>query len=67
MPTQFMRHATALFVGLEAISEPSAGAKVAAAVLGTATERKGKAIAIYVHPDTAKPGVATNDDALQRL
>lgn len=43
---------------LEAISEPSAGAKVAAAVLGTATERKGKAIAIYVYPDTAKPGVA---------
>lgn len=37
---------------LEGISEPGAGAKVAAAVFGTATERKGKAIAIYVFPDS---------------
>lgn len=36
---------------LDGISEPSAGAKVAGAVLGTGAERKGKAIAIYVFPD----------------
>jgi hypothetical protein len=36
---------------LDAMSEPSAGAKVAAAfLLGTGAERKGKAIAIYVLP-----------------
>ena len=35
---------------LDAISEPGAGAKVAAAVLGVGAERKGKAIAIYVLP-----------------
>ena len=39
---------------LEGISEPSAGAKVAAAVLGASTERKGKAIAIYVYPDSSR-------------
>ena len=33
---------------LDAISEPSAGAKIAGAFLGTGTERKGKAIAIFV-------------------
>ena len=33
---------------LDAMSEPSAGAKVAAAFLGTGAQRKGKAIAIYV-------------------
>lgn len=33
---------------LDGVSEPSAGAKVAGAFLGTGTERKGKAIAIYV-------------------
>jgi len=33
---------------LDAMSEPSAEAKVAAAFLGTDAERKGKAIAIYV-------------------
>lgn len=38
---------------LDAISEPSAGVKVAAAVLGTGATRKGKAIAIYVFPDSA--------------
>jgi hypothetical protein len=36
---------------LDAISEPSAGAKVASAVFGTGAERKGRAIAIYVYPD----------------
>jgi hypothetical protein len=38
---------------LDAISEPSAGVKVAAAFLGTPAERKGKAIAIYVFVDSA--------------
>lgn len=36
---------------LDAISEPSAGAKIAGAVLGTGAERKGKAVAIFVHKD----------------
>jgi len=37
---------------LDAMSEPSAGAKVAAAfLLGSGAERKGKAIAIYVFPE----------------
>ena len=36
---------------LDAVSEPSAGAKVASAVFGTGAERKGRAIAIYVFPD----------------
>ena len=35
---------------LDAVSEPSAGAKVASAVFGTGGERKGRAIAIYVFP-----------------
>jgi hypothetical protein len=35
---------------LDAISEPSAGAKVAAAIFGVSAERKGKALAIYVYP-----------------
>lgn len=36
---------------LDAMSEPSAGAKVAAAFLGVGgADRKGKAIAIYVYP-----------------
>ena len=39
---------------LDAISEPSAGAKVAGAFLGTGTERKGKAIAVYVFPDSTR-------------
>jgi hypothetical protein len=34
---------------LDAISEPSAGAKVAAAIFGVSAERKGKALAIFVH------------------
>lgn len=40
---------------LEAISEPSAGAKIAGAFLGYAAERQGKAIAIYVFPEGALP------------
>jgi hypothetical protein len=36
---------------LDSIIEPSAGAKVAAAFLGTPAERKGKAVAIYVHKE----------------
>ena len=35
---------------LDAVSEPSAGAKVAAAIFGVSAQRKGKAIAIYVFP-----------------
>ena len=35
---------------LDAISEPSAGAKIAGAVFGVGAERKGKAIAIFVFP-----------------
>lgn len=34
---------------LDAISEPGAGAKVAGAFLGVSVDRKGKAVAIYVH------------------
>lgn len=40
---------------LEAVEEPSAGAKVAGAFLGTGAERKGKAIAIYVFPPSENP------------
>lgn len=36
------------------IDEPGAGAKVAAAVFGTSTERKGKSVAIFVPADTAR-------------
>jgi hypothetical protein len=36
---------------LENIAEPSAGAKVAGAFLGTGAQRKGKAVAIFVAPD----------------
>lgn len=36
------------------IDEPSAGAKVAGAFLGTGTERKGKSVAIYVASDSAR-------------
>ena len=39
---------------LDAISEPSSGAKIAAAVLGVGAERKGHAIAIYIVPDATK-------------
>jgi hypothetical protein len=33
---------------LDAVSEPSAGAKIAGAIFGVGAERKGKAIAIFV-------------------
>ena len=36
------------------IDEPGAGAKVAAAVFGTAAERKGKSVAIFLVSDTAR-------------
>jgi hypothetical protein len=39
---------------LDAISEPKAGTKVIAAALGLSTERKGKAVAIYVFPPENK-------------
>jgi hypothetical protein len=40
---------------LDAVSEPTVGAKIAAAVLfGTGAERKGKALAIYVIPGSQK-------------
>lgn len=39
---------------LDAINEAGAGAKVAAAVFGTGTQRKGRAVAIWVFPDTTK-------------
>lgn len=35
---------------LDAMSEPSAGAKIAGAIFGLPAQRKGKAIAIYVFP-----------------
>lgn len=35
---------------LDAVSEPSAGAKIAGAIFGVGAERKGKAIAIFVYP-----------------
>ncbi len=38
---------------LDALSEPSGGAKVAAAIFGVSAERKGKALAIYVFPADA--------------
>ena len=43
---------------LDAISEPSAGAKVAGAIFGVSAQRKGKAVAIYVLPAVAAPAVA---------
>jgi hypothetical protein len=39
---------------MSGIDEPGAGAKVAAAFLGTGTERKGKSVAIFVPEDTGK-------------
>lgn len=37
---------------LDAVTEPGAGAKVAAAFLGVGVQRKGKALAIFVLPDS---------------
>lgn len=48
---------------LDAIAEAGAGAKVAAAVFGTGTQRKGRAIAIFVFPDSAR---ASGTDSLLR-
>lgn len=44
---------------LDAISEPSAGAKIAGAFLGTGAERKGKAVAIYYTAVPAAPADST--------
>ncbi len=38
---------------LDALTEASAGAKVAAAVFGVGSQRKGRAVAIFVLPDSA--------------
>ena len=48
---------------LDAISEPSAGAKIAGAFLGYAPERTGNAIAIYVFPPGQEPSTATAQPA----
>lgn len=40
---------------LDALSEPGAGAKVAAAVFGVSAQRKGKAVAIYIFPSQVTP------------
>ena len=40
---------------LDAISEPSAGAKVASVFLGVSADRTGKAVAIYVYPPGGGP------------
>ena len=40
---------------LDALSEPSGGAKVAAAIFGVSAQRKGKAVAIYVFPASTTP------------
>jgi hypothetical protein len=37
---------------LDAVSEPGAGAKVAAAIFGVSAQRKGKAIAIWIYPSS---------------
>jgi hypothetical protein len=39
---------------LNPISEPKAGTKIIGAVLGTGSERKGSALAIWVPADSAK-------------
>lgn len=38
---------------LDAVTEASAGAKVAAAVFGVGSQRKGRAVAIFVFPDSS--------------
>ncbi len=40
---------------LDAMSEPSAGAKIAAWVLSVPAYRKGKALAVYVYPEGEEP------------
>lgn len=39
---------------LQSVQDPGTGAKVAHAILGTGANREGKALAIFVLPDTAK-------------
>lgn len=43
---------------MDAISEPSAGAKIAGAFLGYSAERQGKAVAIYVYSMAQEPFVS---------
>lgn len=56
---------------LDGIQEASAGAKVAAAVFGTGTERKGRAVAIWVTDTTSRelaaPTRQTADNSLSRV
>jgi tetratricopeptide (TPR) repeat protein len=40
---------------LDDLKEASAGAKVAAAFLGTGSERQGRAVAVYVYPEGSEP------------
>ena len=48
-------------VVLDALSEPGAGAKVAAAIFGVSAQRKGKALAIWIFPaDAAVPTQAVS-------
>jgi hypothetical protein len=49
---------------LDAISEPSAGAKIAGAFLGYAPERQGNAVAIYIYPAGQGPTVAVPQPAV---
>lgn len=48
---------------LDAISEPSAGAKIAGAFLGYSAERQGKAVAIYVYGQDQQPFVGITPSA----
>lgn len=48
---------------LDGLSEPGAGAKVAAAIFRTTTERKGRAIAVYVFPEGVVPTTAASAPA----
>ncbi|NUQ11781.1 MAG: hypothetical protein HUU26_05540 [Gemmatimonadaceae bacterium] len=52
---------------LNTIREPSGAERVAGAVLGTPTQRKGRAVAIFVFPDTARwqPVVLARPDRLR--
>lgn len=51
--------ATGIILG--GIDEPGAGAKVVGAFLGTGTERKGKAVAIFAPADSARVNAACRD------
>lgn len=52
---------------LDAMTEPSAGAKVAAAIFWVPTERKGKALAIYVLPGEPGSGFESAKLNLERF